>query len=224
MGVLPLHETFAGSGRCERRQLDKLRRDSHFSSVVGGGPSSHAFLARAAVGGRLGGETFLERIIVDPQHIGGPRKSMPASRHRCRLPQRIGNVRVGLTLSRHPSNRRRSLSSPAGSSFALPAFIGDPPRCRVTTANHTRCPQTIHTRLPEGHEERVKRLGFEQAMEAFAYTWFNRLVAIRFMELHGYLEHGYRVLSHPDGKLTPRYWSTLNISTFLVWINRRSST
>ena len=33
--------------------------------------------------------------------------------------------------------------------------------------------------------------GFEQTMEALAYTWFNRLVAIRFMELHGYLEHGY---------------------------------
>jgi hypothetical protein len=40
-------------------------------------------------------------------------------------------------------------------------------------------------------------------MEALAYTWFNRLVAIRFMELHGYLEHGYRVLSHPEGKPTP---------------------
>ena len=36
-----------------------------------------------------------------------------------------------------------------------------------------------------------------------AYTWFNRFVAIRFMELHGYLDHGYRVLSHPDGKATP---------------------
>ena len=35
-------------------------------------------------------------------------------------------------------------------------------------------------------------------MEALAYTWFNRFVAIRFMELHGYLDHGYRVLSHPD--------------------------
>ena len=35
-------------------------------------------------------------------------------------------------------------------------------------------------------------------MEALAYTWFNRFVAIRFMEIHGYLEHGYRVLSHPD--------------------------
>ena len=52
-------------------------------------------------------------------------------------------------------------------------------------------------------EERIARHGFEQTMEALAYTWFNRLVAIRFMELHGYLEHGYRVLSHPEGKPTP---------------------
>jgi hypothetical protein len=52
-------------------------------------------------------------------------------------------------------------------------------------------------------EERIKRYGFEPTMEAMAYTWFNRLVAIRFMELHGYLEHGYRVLSHPEGKPTP---------------------
>lgn len=52
-------------------------------------------------------------------------------------------------------------------------------------------------------EERIARQGFEQVMEAVAYTWFNRLVAIRYMELHGYLDHGYRVLSHPDGKATP---------------------
>ncbi len=52
-------------------------------------------------------------------------------------------------------------------------------------------------------EDRIKRQGFQQTMEAMAYTWFNRLVAIRYMELHGYLDHGYRVLSHPDGKQTP---------------------
>jgi type II restriction/modification system DNA methylase subunit YeeA len=52
-------------------------------------------------------------------------------------------------------------------------------------------------------EDRIKQHGFEQTMEALAYTWFNRLVAIRFMELHGYLDHGYRVLSHPEGKPTP---------------------
>ncbi len=52
-------------------------------------------------------------------------------------------------------------------------------------------------------EARVERDGFEKTMEALAYTWFNRLVAIRFMELHEYLDHGYRVLSHPEGKQTP---------------------
>ena len=52
-------------------------------------------------------------------------------------------------------------------------------------------------------EQRVARQGFDQVMEAMAYTWFNRLVAIRFMELHEYLEHGYRVLSHPAGSNTP---------------------
>ena len=42
---------------------------------------------------------------------------------------------------------------------------------------------------------RIRRDGFEQVMRASAYTWFNRLVAIRYMELHDYLDHGYRVLS-----------------------------
>ena len=52
-------------------------------------------------------------------------------------------------------------------------------------------------------EQRIDRQGFQQVMEAMAYTWFNRLMAIRYMELHGYLDHGYRVLSHPEGKPTP---------------------
>jgi type II restriction/modification system DNA methylase subunit YeeA len=52
-------------------------------------------------------------------------------------------------------------------------------------------------------EERIMRNGFEQTMEAMAYTWFNRLVAIRYMELHGYLEHGFRVLSHPQDQTQP---------------------
>ena len=50
---------------------------------------------------------------------------------------------------------------------------------------------------------RVRAEGFEPTEEAIAYTWFNRLVAIRYMELHGYLEHGFRVLSHPQGQARP---------------------
>lgn len=52
-------------------------------------------------------------------------------------------------------------------------------------------------------EERILRHGLDQVMETMAYTWFNRLVAIRFMELHGYLDHGYRVVSHPEGEAIP---------------------
>jgi type II restriction/modification system DNA methylase subunit YeeA len=53
-------------------------------------------------------------------------------------------------------------------------------------------------------KERVERDGFGPTMEALAYTWFNRFVAIRYMELHGYFEHGYRVLSNTDpARATP---------------------
>ncbi|MGO2203833.1 BREX-1 system adenine-specific DNA-methyltransferase PglX [Pseudomonas helleri] len=46
--------------------------------------------------------------------------------------------------------------------------------------------------------KKVEQIGFAQAMEQAAYSWFNRLCAIRYMELKGYLDHGRRVLSHPD--------------------------
>ncbi len=51
--------------------------------------------------------------------------------------------------------------------------------------------------------ERINLEGFDQVMQAMAYTWFNRFVAIRYMEIHGYLDYGYRVLSHPQGHNSP---------------------
>lgn len=50
---------------------------------------------------------------------------------------------------------------------------------------------------------RVEKSGFTQVMEEIAYMWFNRFMAIRFMEVNGYLSHGYRVLSHPEGHAEP---------------------
>ncbi|MGI9341034.1 MAG: BREX-1 system adenine-specific DNA-methyltransferase PglX, partial [Psychrobacter sp.] len=47
--------------------------------------------------------------------------------------------------------------------------------------------------------EKSEQLGYEQFIEQVAYTWFNRLCAIRYMEIHDYLGHGFRVLSHPNG-------------------------
>ena len=48
--------------------------------------------------------------------------------------------------------------------------------------------------------QRAEQMGFEALVEQMAYTWFNRLSAIRFMELHGYLDHNLRVLSPSPSK------------------------
>jgi len=52
-------------------------------------------------------------------------------------------------------------------------------------------------------EQAVRREGFDQLVERIAFTWFNRFTALRYMELHGFLDHGYRVLSHPKGGNIP---------------------
>lgn len=49
----------------------------------------------------------------------------------------------------------------------------------------------------------VETLGFEQVMEETAYTWFNRIIAIRFMEVNDYLPARVRVLSSEIGSNTP---------------------
>ncbi len=46
--------------------------------------------------------------------------------------------------------------------------------------------------------ERMVFHGYAATLEAVAYTWFNRLAALRYMELHDYLGHGQRVLSSAD--------------------------
>lgn len=49
-----------------------------------------------------------------------------------------------------------------------------------------------------------KAKGAEQLCEQAAYTWFNRFLAIRFMELHDYLPCGMRFFSAPDGSFDPQ--------------------
>ncbi|GGW75542.1 BREX-1 system adenine-specific DNA-methyltransferase PglX [Alteromonas halophila] len=44
---------------------------------------------------------------------------------------------------------------------------------------------------------KITDIGEEQVIEQAAYTWFNRLGVIRYLELNEKLSHGYRVLSHP---------------------------
>ncbi|AST56493.1 restriction endonuclease [Thermoanaerobacterium thermosaccharolyticum] len=47
--------------------------------------------------------------------------------------------------------------------------------------------------------ERIREVGdFDQVIEEIAYTWFNRFIALRYMEVNGYLPTGVRVLSSSE--------------------------
>ena len=49
----------------------------------------------------------------------------------------------------------------------------------------------------------IKDDGYNAVIEELAYTWFNRFVALRFMEVHDFMPHGFRVLSSRDGSVEP---------------------
>ncbi|MBE2917755.1 BREX-1 system adenine-specific DNA-methyltransferase PglX [Anoxybacillus flavithermus] len=50
----------------------------------------------------------------------------------------------------------------------------------------------------------IETKGYDQVIEEVAYTWFNRLIAIRYMEVHNYLPSKIRVLSsETKGKIDP---------------------
>ena len=52
--------------------------------------------------------------------------------------------------------------------------------------------------------DRVSSEGYDNIVEQVAYTWFNRLIAIRYMEVNDYLPTHVRVLSSSDkGKIEP---------------------
>lgn len=55
----------------------------------------------------------------------------------------------------------------------------------------------------------VKSKGYKNVIEEFSYTWFNRFVALRFMEVHDFLGHGFRVLSNRSGGVEPEILQNL---------------
>ncbi|MFC2662727.1 MAG: BREX-1 system adenine-specific DNA-methyltransferase PglX, partial [Eubacterium sp.] len=52
--------------------------------------------------------------------------------------------------------------------------------------------------------EKVRQDGFQQVMEEAAYTWFNRFIALRFMEVNGYLPSHVRVFTDDNNQFHPQ--------------------
>ena len=50
----------------------------------------------------------------------------------------------------------------------------------------------------------INAKGYEEVMEEVAYTWFNRLIALRFMEVNGYLPTRVRVFTDEENNFKPQ--------------------
>ena len=55
--------------------------------------------------------------------------------------------------------------------------------------------------------KQIKEKGYKQVMEEVAYTWFNRFIALRFMEVNNYLPSHIRVFSDSTGAFKPEILS-----------------
>ena len=51
--------------------------------------------------------------------------------------------------------------------------------------------------------KQIREKGYQQVMEEVAYTWFNRFIALRFMEVNNYLPSHIRVFSDASGAFKP---------------------
>ena len=51
--------------------------------------------------------------------------------------------------------------------------------------------------------KQIKEKGYQQVMEEVAYTWFNRFIALRFLEVNNYLPSHIRVFSDASGAFKP---------------------
>ncbi len=92
----------------------------------------------------------------------------------------------------------------------LPQSFGDTQFFDIGTAKpYSISGEAVHQRdkLIEVIQQKEKdtdyKTAYQYVIEEVAYTWFNRLIAIRFMEVNDYLPSHIRVLSSESGKLEP---------------------
>lgn len=55
--------------------------------------------------------------------------------------------------------------------------------------------------------EKIEKDGFAETIEEVAYTWFNRFIAIRFMEVNGYMPSHIRVFTSENNEFEPQILS-----------------
>lgn len=97
-----------------------------------------------------------------------------------------------------------------GISNPLPQSFGDTQFFDIGTADPyaisgdaVRQRNKLVNALQQKEKDSDYKTAYQYVLEEVAYTWFNRLIAIRFMEVNDYLPSHIRVLSSDSGKMEP---------------------
>ncbi len=112
-------------------------------------------------------------------------------------------VTARVKLRQSVGQRMAVLGIGADGALAPVQVIGD-----VVVINLNNGMETRLTKEESSHRDQlikeVRRAGYDNVVESVAYTWFNRLIAIRYMEVNDYLPTHIRVLSSAiPGKKEP---------------------
>ena len=68
---------------------------------------------------------------------------------------------------------------------------------------------------------KIKNDGYQQTIEEIAYTWFNRFIALRFMEVNDYLPEHIRVFTNDNNEFKPQIL-TEAITIDLVGLDKKN--
>lgn len=79
--------------------------------------------------------------------------------------------------------------------------FGNPDTAPVSGRIYTPTEKSQRTALVE----RISQHGFNAVVEEVAYTWFNRFIALRFMEVNGFLPSYVRVLATNKTTSAPKF-------------------
>ena len=109
------------------------------------------------------------------------------------------NYRVGL-LGITPDGIRSALPQSTGQTLFYDIGTSEP---YAITGEQIQQRQHLVDLLRQKEKETDFKTAYKYVLEEVAYTWFNRLIAVRFMEVNDYLPSHIRVLSSESGKMEP---------------------
>ena len=109
------------------------------------------------------------------------------------------NYRAGL-LGITPDGIRSALPQSTGQTLFYDIGTAEP---YAITGEQIYQRQHLVDLIRQKEKESDYKTAYKYVLEEVAYTWFNRLIAVRFMEVNDYLPSHIRVLSSESGKMEP---------------------